>query len=66
MGAINSHTTIGLKKNTKARLDKSRATGQCYDGFLCELVGLWERTHNVSNRHQTNTVRHKVSSDVGA
>jgi len=36
------HTTIGLKKATKQRLDKARAPGQCYDGFLCQLVDFWE------------------------
>ncbi len=36
-------TTIGLKKTTKDGLDKNRATGQCYDGFICQLVDLWEK-----------------------
>ena len=35
--------TIGLKGTTKARLDKNRAPGQCYDGFICQLVDLWEK-----------------------
>lgn len=35
-------TTIGLKRTTKSRLDKNRAPGQCYDGFVCQLVDLWE------------------------
>jgi len=40
---INSKvTSIGLKKTTKARLDKGRAPGQCYDGFLCQLMDVWE------------------------
>jgi len=38
-------TTIGLKKTTKDRLDKNRAPGQCYDGFICQLVDLWEKTN---------------------
>jgi len=38
-------TTISLKQNTKDKLDKSRAPGQCYDGFICQLVDLWERTN---------------------
>lgn len=37
------HTTIALRKDTKARLDSSRAPGQCYDGFINELVEYWER-----------------------
>jgi len=36
-------TTIGLKKTTKDGLDKNRALGQCYDGFICQLVDLWEK-----------------------
>ena len=40
---VNSRTTIGLKIATKEKLDKNRAPGQCYDGFICQLVDLWER-----------------------
>ena len=36
-------TSIGLKKTTKDGLDNNRAPGQCYDGFICQLVDLWER-----------------------
>ena len=36
-------TTIGLRMTTKDKLDKNRAPGQCYDGFICQLVDLWER-----------------------
>jgi hypothetical protein len=50
-GQINSQelqkerTTIGLKTATKGRLDKNRAPGQCYDGFIGQLVDLWERSN---------------------
>ncbi len=37
------HTTIALQENTKKRLNNNRAPGQCYDGFINELVGCWER-----------------------
>jgi hypothetical protein len=37
------HTTIALQKVTKVRLDGSKAPGQCYDGFINELVEYWER-----------------------
>ena len=37
-------TTIGLKQTTKTRLDDNRAPGQCYDGFICQLVDLWEES----------------------
>ena len=40
-----NRTTIGLKLTTKAKLDKNRAPGQCYDGFICQLVDLWERAN---------------------
>ena len=43
-------TTIGLKKATKDKMDKNRAPGQCYDGFICQLVDLWERTNGDSKR----------------
>ena len=36
------HTTIGLRKATKDKLDQARAPGQCYDGFLCQLIDVWE------------------------
>jgi hypothetical protein len=38
-----AHTTIAIQKVTKARLDGSKAPGQCYDGFITELVDYWER-----------------------
>jgi hypothetical protein len=37
--------SIGLKRATKAKLDRNRAPGQCYDGFVCQLVDLWEKTN---------------------
>ena len=40
-----THTTIGLRKTTKQRLDGRRAPGQCYDGFLCQLIDLWEENN---------------------
>ena len=43
--ARESRTTIGLKMITKEKLDKNRAPGQCYDGFICQLVDLWERNN---------------------
>ena len=36
--------TIGLGKYTKVNLDKNRALGQYYDGFICQLIDLWEKT----------------------
>jgi len=41
--AQESRTTIGLRSTTKTRLDNNRAPGQCYDGFIQQLLELWER-----------------------
>ncbi len=38
-------STIGLRVSTKEKLDRSRAPGQCYDGFLCQLVDMWEEVN---------------------
>ncbi len=38
-----NRTTIGLKIGTKSKLDKNKAPGQCYDGFICQLVDFWEK-----------------------
>ena len=43
-------TTIGIKTITKDKMDKNRAPGQCYDGFICQMVDLWERTNGNSER----------------
>ncbi|MCW4025848.1 MAG: hypothetical protein NWF01_12590 [Candidatus Bathyarchaeota archaeon] len=43
-GLFKPRTTIGLKAETKQMLDKNRAPGQCYDGFICQLVDLWEKS----------------------
>ena len=36
-------TTIAIWKSTKDKLDRNRAPGQCYNGFICQLVDLWEK-----------------------
>jgi hypothetical protein len=41
-----ARTTIGLKASTKSLLDSRRAPGQCYDGFLCQLVKTWDGIHD--------------------
>jgi len=57
-------TTIGVKKLTKAKLDKNRAPGQCYEGFICQLVDLWEETKrgrggysSISTKEEQDTIR---------
>ena len=37
-----NNTTIAIWKSTKEKLDKNRAPGQCYNGFICQLLELWE------------------------
>lgn len=54
MVADKSRSTIGLKKSTKAKLDKSRAPGQCYDGFLCQLVDMWDEIHKGRFKNTTS------------
>jgi hypothetical protein len=36
-------TSIAIWKSTKDKLDRNRAPGQCYNGFICQLVDMWER-----------------------
>ncbi len=47
-------TIIGIKKTTKDQLDKNRAPGQCYDGFICQLVDLWEEVNEERLDYITN------------
>jgi len=42
-GANKDNTTIAIWKSTKDKLDKNRAPGQCYNGFICQLIDLWEK-----------------------
>ena len=51
----NSRSTIGLKRDTKDRLDQNRASGQCYDGFICQLVDLWEKVKENKQDYVLNT-----------
>lgn len=36
-------TSIAIWRSTKERLDKHKAPGQSYNGFICQLVDLWKR-----------------------
>jgi hypothetical protein len=42
--SFDKRTTIGVKASTKDKVDKNRAPGQSYDGFINQLVALWETT----------------------
>jgi len=62
--AKQSRTTIGLKKATKAKLDRNRAPGQCFDGFICQLVDLWEK--NKVKERRINYVAGSAGGNQGA
>ncbi len=55
--ANKGRTTIGLRRATKIKLDKNRAPGQCYDGFLCQLIDLWEKTREGKPDYMINLNR---------
>ncbi len=40
--ASKSMTSIAVWKSTKDKLDRNRAPGQCYNGFIRQLIDLWE------------------------
>jgi hypothetical protein len=39
-------STIGLRISTKERIDRCRAPGQCYDGFIQQMVEYWEKNQS--------------------
>ena len=39
-----TRSTIGLRMSTKEKLDQYRAPGQCYDGFISQMIDIWEQT----------------------
>ena len=41
-------STIGLRVSTKERIDRCRAPGQCYDGFIQQMVEHWEKSRGSS------------------
>jgi hypothetical protein len=43
MNTSKSRTTISIKSTTKTRLNQWKANGQCYDGFLSQLLQMWEK-----------------------
>jgi hypothetical protein len=51
----NARTSIGIIKPTKDKLDNNRAPGQCYDGFICQLVNLWEKIKESKPDYIINT-----------
>jgi len=49
MQDMKKRSTIGIKLSTKEMLDMRRAPGQCYDGFIYQLIGLWDEKNNNRN-----------------
>ena len=41
---VNNTTTIAIWKDTEDKLGRNRAPGQSCNGFICQLVDLWEKT----------------------
>ena len=48
MSNLKKRTYIGLRKTTKGKLAILKAPGQCYDGFLRQLIDLWEKSQSRS------------------
>ena len=48
-------TTIAIWKSTKEKLDRNRAPGQCYNGFICQLVDMWERREEEKGLSRTES-----------
>jgi hypothetical protein len=48
-------TSIAIWKSTKDKLDKNKAPGQCYNGFICQLVDLWERREEEKEYSRVNS-----------
>ena len=46
----NKRTTVALKTSTKEKIDHARAPGQCYDGFISQMVDFWNSAH-LKNKH---------------
>ncbi len=49
-------TTIAVWKSTKDKLDRNKAPGQCYNGFICQLVDLWEDSNKESIFNRAGSV----------
>jgi hypothetical protein len=50
-------TTIGLSKLTKEGLARNKAPGQSYDGFIRQLVDLWEIIKEQGHDYMTDSTR---------
>jgi len=46
---------IRLRASIKERINKDKAPGQCYDGFICQLVDLWEKAKESKQDYILNT-----------
>jgi hypothetical protein len=51
-----TRTTIGIKITTKEGLNRNRAPGQSYDGFICQLLKLWGK----NKKERDTSIIHSV------
>ncbi len=51
---------------TKVRLDQNRAAGQCYNGFICQLVDLWEEDKEQKITSRAGPAGGNQGAEVGA
>ena len=42
-------SAIGLRISTKEMIDRCRDPGQCYDGFIQQMVEYWEKSKGYSH-----------------
>lgn len=57
-------TTIGVHRSTKARLDKHRASGQCYNGFIGQLIELWAKAKKERRGHLTGSAGENQGASI--
>lgn len=55
-----NHTTIAVWESTKSKLDQHRAPGQCYNGFICQLLDLWEESNRPAAMSMAGSSGEKV------
>ena len=49
--------SIGIRQATKDKLDKNRAPGQSYDGFLRQLIDMWEEAKKARQEYIFDPVK---------
>ena len=57
-------TTIGIRNVTKDRLDKNKAPGQSYNGFIWQLVDLWEQANELGLLRQGKLIQNRQEKSL--